>query len=1373
MNKTFTKSLFFIAFFIVIVFRQAVAQTITIGNVDPGPYAPGSSITAPIAVTGACVNTNTTYNLYLSNSSGSFAAQKLIGTFSDFYTTFVNGVIPAGTPAGNGYLLKVVATNPTITSTISAPFSINASGGVSAAVSSQQFDAADPDVFGTCSGFNNTSYNFVDQSTIGSTVTATFFNELTQASEGTLTPTAPGVSFVAKAAHYTVTVKAVNAGIVGTRSYLLINNAVNTSFGVTGSNTICLSGGGTLTYNVDISSKSGIQNNFPGLTYTIKWGDGSISTLTLCDILSNSGTISHNYTLSSCGNNPNGQHNSFEVDLQPTSRYCGKVGTQVTSYAQVITAPVNSFTAPKAACVSTPVRFTNTSDPGQDPTDVKGGCKSLNALYTWSVDGTVVVSNYKINQEFITTFNTTGIHNVTLHLQNANALCTARDTTIPLCIQNPPQPKFTLPLTAGCVPAAITPANLSVIDSNCNNTNKYIWTVTGPYKVSYQNGTDSSSAVPQFLFTNAGTYNIQLGIKTLSCGLISAPAAVVVIDSTAVATLSPDTTLCGSNQTLTFSPAPGATQTVLSGTPPNTPGAFNWTITGGSFTFTGGTSSSSQYPQVSFTDFAVYTITVTNTNSCGSTATATQHITFKQAPIVNAGMAQSICANIPAQLNGTITGGVTSMQWTGGSGTFVPSPNVLKPTYTPSAAEIAAGTVTLTLVATTPLAAPCNSITSNVTLTITQPDAVTSAITDTVCSGVAVNYQITATLPNSTFTWTVDPNNTSPTALGYTANGSGNTIKDVIANTDPANYATVTYDITAVGGTGCASNTFVLTVSIAPKKSIAKFTQNVSSGCDTLSVQFTNASIPSGGTYAWNFGDGSPVSNAVNPLHSFNPRSDGKDTVYIVTLNVFSKCGNSVPLTSTVTVRPKIPVAFISPKQIVGCSPFTLAVDNFSPGNNVSYDYYLYSGATLVQQITKADKSEVRFNPLTVNVTTQYTLYMVATGLCGTTGQSTPIPITVSTPNIIAQMFIENGMSTGCVPFTVNFVNNSFGGDNYYYTIYDVNHNVVDRRVGGTAPLAYTFNTTGTFYVTITGNNSCGTVESTPAVRVDVYPLPLPKFMADDTTGCKNLIVNFTNQTPNDPSIQATSLLYDWDFGDGSAHSLAYTPPPHTYNFKNSPFTVTLTATNPVTNCVNVFSKTAYINVTAPPATDFTEKPDSVVSVPNYTFSFIDETTNGPTSWSWTFGDGKSSPSQNPDHTYADTGLYKVTLKTASAAGCDSTISHNVRVTGIPGQLFLPNAFEPDGGTVELKTFMAKGSGIKEWKMQIFNNFSQLIWETTKLDVKGAPVDGWDGTFNGTPMPQGVYIWQISATFINGTEWKGNVIKNSLPKRVGTIHLIR
>ena len=107
------------------------------------------------------------------------------------------------------------------------------------------------------------------------------------------------------------------------------------------------------------------------------------------------------------------------------------------------------------------------------------------------------------------------------------------------------------------------------------------------------------------------------------------------------------------------------------------------------------------------------------------------------------------------------------------------------------------------------------------------------------------------------------------------------------------------------------------------------------------------------------------------------------------------------------------------------------------------------------------------------------------------------------------------------------------------------------------------------------------------------------------------------------------------------------------------------------------------------------------------------------------------------------------------------------------GNLFLPNAFIPASGDNRLNKYYAKGFGMKKWRMQIFNNFGQLVWETTKLDDSGAPVEGWDGTYKGQIVQQGVYIWQITATMMNGEDWKGMSYNNGSPSHTGAIHLIR
>jgi gliding motility-associated-like protein len=56
--------------------------------------------------------------------------------------------------------------------------------------------------------------------------------------------------------------------------------------------------------------------------------------------------------------------------------------------------------------------------------------------------------------------------------------------------------------------------------------------------------------------------------------------------------------------------------------------------------------------------------------------------------------------------------------------------------------------------------------------------------------------------------------------------------------------------------------------------------------------------------------------------------------------------------------------------------------------------------------------------------------------------------------------------------------------------------------------------------------------------------------------------------------------------------------------------------------------------------------------------------------------------------------------------------------------------------------------------MQIYNRWGQMIYETANTND-----NGWDGKFNGVAQPEGVFIYLIEATFIDGTaeKYKGNV----------------
>ncbi|MCX6915827.1 MAG: hypothetical protein NT167_22735, partial [Verrucomicrobia bacterium] len=129
------------------------------------------------------------------------------------------------------------------------------------------------------------------------------------------------------------------------------------------------------------------------------------------------------------------------------------------------------------------------------------------------------------------------------------------------------------------------------------------------------------------------------------------------------------------------------------------------------------------------------TLTATGQQAPCGVATATVVLTIHPEATASAGGNQTICAGQPtAALGGMVDGSATNGIWTtSGNGEF--SPNSITPNaiYTPSAADITAGTVTLTLT-TTDAPAPCAQAAVQVVVTINPAAQVNAGPNQTVCS---------------------------------------------------------------------------------------------------------------------------------------------------------------------------------------------------------------------------------------------------------------------------------------------------------------------------------------------------------------------------------------------------------------------------------------------------------------------------------------------------------------------------------------------------------------------------------------------------------------------------------------------------------------
>ena len=1538
--------------FIFLFLTSSANAQITIGTIDVGPYGLGSSISVPITMPPnvSCLSPDNAFQLYISDANGNFNSEIKIGEISGFYSTYINGIIPSGLVAGNGYKLRVKTTSPQQVILYSGSINIVAAQGQPIDLApSNQNQVLSSETYGWCGSAVGDNKAIVLRAVNSSIVQNLTSKNLITGTSTTYTPTAAGFSLDNIAVGYYAIIASATtpsgvSNVLSVKTYLLLNVPSKVNIQSGGTDFGCIDPetgtGADITYSINIAGETGIQNNYPGSTYLITWGDGREDRFTHCELMANSGALNHNYQKTSCGQPPinlgNGTtiQNAFRVSVTTINPFCSDDPVSATTYPKIFSKPVAHIdpATATAVCINTPVTFSNSSTKGNN-----SNC-SLTMQWKWYVDDVLISTDEVFVYDG---FTTPGIHTVKLVANNDVGICRPSEDVRSVCVQFPPKPEFNFngaQGASGCAPLSLKPTNTSVIDANCNAENTYLWNVTGG-TVAYLNGTNENSREPEFNFLTAGIYKISLSITTASCGLVTSTEQTVLISAAPTVLLSDDAIVCNLTTYDFNNTTNGPTRTEFTGTEDAQPDTYTWTVSGGDYAFVGGTDLHSQYPKIDFRAYATYTVTVVHKNNCG-TATDTQTITFKTSPIVNAGSYPAVCYDAQISLKGEITGSVNSFEWVGGTGTFSPGRNDLNAVYTPSDAERAAGKVDLTLRALTSLTAPCNVIEGYASIAIKAQNSITSASEKEICRGTSVDYTPVA-LSGSTFNWTIVR---SVNASGFNPSGSGTQITDVLSSTNPAVAGTVVYRITAVLD-GCESTAQELTVTIAPEptatasvvaseicsgtesgirissaqpglgylwissttggqitgntsnnttpqaitelndllindgtstgnvtytitpvssngcpgriitltisvKAAPKVTGNIITGDQTLCEGQPTAILtgvsPAGGpyTYQWQSStDGTlwtDISGATGL--SYNPGLLSVTTMYRRKV-IVPNCNGTLDFPSntvvvTINYSAKAEFTFVSDQ---GCTPFQIDAGNISttayPDRNATYTWYAdnvsigtgvtFPGYTIstesrsvvirlvvtsskgcanaemshtfkslqvIQASFITDKTQ-GCGPLTVNFTNRstsltnttfqwdfgngqissevspggivfqpdpsgkdknYTITLTATSSCGV---SDPFTATILVRGAAKSVFSPQ-KTTGCSPLTVAFTNTSPAASNTTYT-YDFGDgsSPVTTTDRSNVNHVFTTNVTKTFTVKMTASGACG--EHTSEHLITVLPSTVKAELVvngPDKRGCAPFTVPFYNN-----STGAETFMYD--FGDGSTAATITAPEKVEHTFtKAGIYTVTLTAVG----CSSA-STTETIVVLAQPEVSFAAERNEDCTC--LEMRFINTTKDGA-SYLWDFGDGSTSVETNPVHIFPATGTYKVTLTASNLNGCKSTVVNDIPVTGIPGNLFVPNSFIPDDPNPELRLFSAKGSGLKSWRLSVFDKWGELMWETDQL-ADGKPAQGWDGTYRGQPMPQGVYFWKAEVQFLNGTRWRGMSYNDSAPKRSGILNLIR
>jgi hypothetical protein len=321
------------------------------------------------------------------------------------------------------------------------------------------------------------------------------------------------------------------------------------------------------------------------------------------------------------------------------------------------------------------------------------------------------------------------------------------------------------------------------------------------------NGSWTSSGTGTFTPTNAPITNYNPSNADRASGTVTltfttvdpsgncGPASdqmILTIRKAATASISGTTSICsGSSATITFTGTPNSIVTYTIN------GGANQTINIGA----SGTATLNTGILIVNATYTLVSVQYNTTPNCQENITGSVTITVDPAATVNAGPDQVVCGNTTITLAGSVGGSATSATWSGGAGTYNPNASTLNAVYTPTAAEVAAGTLRLKLTTNDPNGI-CGPALDEVEIKFEQFPVANAGVDQTICAGSVVQLAGSFGGSATSATWTTSgtgtfsPNATSMTAI-YTPSASDittGTVTLTLTTNDPPGPCTPAVD---------------------------------------------------------------------------------------------------------------------------------------------------------------------------------------------------------------------------------------------------------------------------------------------------------------------------------------------------------------------------------------------------------------------------------------------------------------------------------------------------------------------------------------------------------------------------------------------------
>lgn len=631
-------------------------------------------------------------------------------------------------------------------------------------------------------------------------------------------------------------------------------------------------------------------------------------------------------------------------------------------------------------------------------------------------------------------------------------------------------------------------------------------------------------------------------------------------------------------------------------------------------------------------------------------------------------------------------------------------------TYTNTTQNILTHTVSLLAIS------PAGCIDSASAIVQVRPKPVASFTTNTItgCSPLVTTFSSTGT-GGAFYQWDFGDNTAS----------NGPQTSHIYTNTTLFTQ-TVTATLLVTNSLTC-SDTVTSLITVYPE-ALTVFSMVPQSGCSPLLVNFPG--VPGVATYTWDHGDGTGTFTTLTAHSHTFVNNTLADKIFTITLHALTanQCHGSG--SGTVMVYHN-PIASFSVNQLAGCSPFQPVFANTSSGTISSTNWTFGNGDSSGNSIVQSTFTN---NAGDAQKTFEAKLLVSTINGC----QDSATQVVTVYPQPLARFTPD---TPACSPKIIGFSNQSlfansyrwFFGDNTSATGDSVTHLYTNA---GNSPLVYEAK------LVATSQHFCSDSVTVP---IRIYPKPQFFIEAEPAEGCAPLTVFF----PPVPGVATYEWKYDNTITFGSTGNI--------YNTFENKLAVLRTYT------VQLIGKDAHscgdtatqlITVYPRPTARFSAKPLSIF-IPDDEVTFTNESSTLADLFQWDFGDGNTSQTKDPVHRYSSPGEYEVTLIASTIQGCRDTFALPEKVIALSESVIqLPNAFTPNPagspGTIydprDLSNdiFHPNVKGADKYTFSIYSRWGELLFETKN------PAEGWDGYYRGKLCTQDVYIWKVSATFIDG-----------------------